>query len=164
MNIFDRCRYLLITGFGLGLAPFAPGTFGTLAGLLPAVLLPLWFEGPALIIALWSLAALLFAFGCAQTAFTARVFAKPDPGAFVLDEVVGYLVAIALYASVVGEPSALAHAIGFFMFRVFDILKPPPVGRLEEYPGAFGIMIDDVAAGLYAGGLLVLTQALGLIA
>ncbi|MHC5066047.1 MAG: phosphatidylglycerophosphatase A family protein [Planctomycetota bacterium] len=164
MNILDRCRFLLITGFGLGLVPFAPGTFGTLAGLLPAVLLPLWFEGIGLIIALWALAGLLFAFGCAQTAFSLRVFAKPDPGAFVLDEVVGYLVAAALYVSIAGEASPAAHAIGFFMFRVFDILKPPPIGRLEEYPGAFGIMIDDVAAGLYAGGLLALTQALGVIA
>ena len=164
MSILDRCRFLLITGFGLGLAPVAPGTFGTLVGLLPAMLLPLWFAGTTLLITLWSLAGILFAFGCAQTAFTERVFAKPDPGAFVLDEVVGYLVAIALYTSIAGVPSPAAHAICFFLFRIFDILKPPPVSRLEECPGAFGIMIDDVAAGLYAGGLLALAQALGVIA
>ncbi len=164
MSILDRSRYLLITGFGLGLVPFAPGTFGTLAGVLPAALMPIWFTGAAQVIALWVLAAILLAFGCAQSGFTARVFAKPDPGSFVLDEVVGYLVAIALYASFAGDPTPLAQGLCFLLFRFFDIFKPPPIGRLEELPGAYGIMIDDLVAGLYAGGLLALTQGLGVIA
>lgn len=163
MSILDRCRYLLITGFGLGLTPFAPGTFGTLAGVLPAALMPVWFSGPDLAIALWILAGVLLAFGCAQSSFTARTFATPDPDCFVLDEVVGYLVAIALYASFAGDPTPLAQGLCFLLFRFFDIFKPPPIKRLEELPGAFGIMIDDVVAGFYAGGLLAITQGLGVI-
>ena len=75
-----------------------------------------------------------------------RTFAGKDPGAFVLDEIVGYLLALAIYVAVRGDPTVLAHAACFFFFRAFDVLKTYPANRLEQLPGAPGIMLDDVAA------------------
>lgn len=161
MSIGDRLRYVLVTGCGLGLAPVASGTFGTVAGVVPAVLIAYGVPEHAPLV-LWLLAAGLLGFGCAQTAFTARVFGKKDPGAFVLDEVVGYLVTVAIFLTVVGPLGPTGFAVAFFAFRAFDILKVQPAKRLEELPGAAGIMLDDVAAGVWAGLLLVLVHTLGI--
>ena len=163
MSSGDRLRFVLVTGFGLGLAPVAPGTFGTLAGVVPAVLIGLALHGRELAIGLWVLAGVLLAFGCAQTDFSRRTFHKEDPGPFVLDEVVGYLVTVAVYATLCGDVSPTAHAVAFLAFRAFDVVKPPPCRRLEELHGAAGIMLDDVAAGLYAGAVVVFANLLGLL-
>ena len=125
MSSGDRLRFVLVTGFGLGLAPVAPGTFGTLAGVVPAVLIGLALHGRELAIGLWVLAGVLLAFGCAQTDFSRRTFHKEDPGPFVLDEVVGYLVTVAVYATLCGDVSPTAHAVAFLAFRAFDVVKPP---------------------------------------
>jgi phosphatidylglycerophosphatase A len=70
----------------------------------------------------------------------------------VLDEVVGYLVTLLTYALVRGVmPDAFGHLAAFFAFRVFDVLKPQPARKLEDLPGAWGIMVDDQMAGIYAG-------------
>lgn len=151
MSMTDRLRWLLITSFGLGCSPWAPGTVGTLGGVLLAISLQwLWPEHH-----LWAwgiAAAVLFAFGCAQTRFVARTWTKEDPGAFVLDEVVGYLVTVLVYALLAGAAvGATAHMVAFFAFRAFDVLKIEPARKLEDLPGAFGIMADDPMAGVYAG-------------
>jgi phosphatidylglycerophosphatase A len=92
----------------------------------------------------------------------ARVIGGEDPGLFVLDEVVGYVVTVAIAASLLGRlPDGLDHAAAFVAFRVFDVLKLPPARQLEDLPGAWGIMADDVAAGVQAG--LVLWLALPLV-
>jgi|RhiMethySRZTD1v2_1073278.scaffolds.fasta_scaffold465339_2 phosphatidylglycerophosphatase A len=152
MSVVDRLRWLLITSGGLGLAPVAPGTFGTLGGVLLAVVLQAsvapgalgpWLAGTALV---------LLAFGCTQGAFSKRVFQCEDPGPFVLDEVVGYLVTVAIVTFVRhGPPTPWQHAAAFLAFRACDVVKPPPARRLEELPGGPGIMLDDFAAGIYAG-------------
>jgi len=153
----DRLRFLLVTSGGLGLSPVVPGTVGTAGGVVLALLLQVALEGTALTVALWAVSLVLLLIGCRMTAFVGRAFAGKDPGPFVLDEVVGYLIAVALYTTLRGPPDAVGHALCFFLFRVFDILKIQPAKRLEELPGAVGIMLDDVAAGLYAGiGVLVL--------
>ncbi len=155
MRVGDRVRFWLVTCFGLGLAPVAPGTFGTLGGVLLAVCLHALLAPAALVPAFWAVSAVLLAVGCRLGSFTARTFKTEDPQAFVLDEVVGYMVAMALYASFRGEPSPTAYAVGFLAFRFFDIFKLQPARRLEELPGAYGIMADDVVAGVYAGVVLV---------
>ena len=161
-SVIDWFHFLLITSFGLGLAPVASGTFGTLGGVVLAVVgqlllddgvQPVWM----LPVALWGAAAVLLAYGCAQSAFTARTFPRKDPGPFVLDEVVGYLVTVALYTSIQGAPTIGGHVVAFLVFRFFDIAKIQPAKRLEGLPGAPGVMLDDVAAGVYAG--LVMTLA-----
>lgn len=154
MNAVDRLRWLLITWFGLGCSPWAPGTIGTLGGVVLGVMLQALMPGHAVLA--WSVAAvLLFAFGCAQSAYVARTWPKEDPGQFVLDEVVGYLVTLIVYALLAGKlPTPLAHAGAFFAFRAFDVLKIEPARRLEDLPGAVGIMADDQVAGAYAGLVL----------
>ncbi|MFO1077544.1 MAG: phosphatidylglycerophosphatase A [Planctomycetota bacterium] len=150
MGPVDRLRWCLITSFGLGLSPVAPGTVGTLGGVALAVGLQAAFPEHALVA--WSIAAaVLFVFGCTQSAFVARTWPKEDPGQFVLDEVVGYLVTMMVYVLLRGNPDAFAHMAAFFAFRAFDVLKIQPARKLEDLPGALGIMADDQMAGVYAG-------------
>ena len=162
MNAIDRVRWLLITGGGLGLSPFAPGTVGTLGGVVLAVVLQ--WAWPEHVVLPWSIAAvLLFAFGCTQSAFVARAWPKEDPGQFVLDEVVGYLVTVLVYALLRCPPDAFGHMAAFFAFRAFDVLKIQPARKLEDLPGAVGIMADDQMAGVYAGlSLWLVLPLLGL--
>lgn len=151
MNFVDRCRWCLITSFGLGCSPWAPGTVGTLGGVVLAIALQWALPGHTLWA--WGIAALcLFVWGCTQSAFVARTWPKEDPGQFVLDEVVGYLVTVLVYAWIAQVPvSATAHMVAFFAFRGFDVLKIQPARKLEDLPGALGIMADDQMAGVYAG-------------
>jgi len=158
----DRLDWLLLTACGLGAAPVAPGTFGTLGGVVPAVILGALLDGAPLALTLSGLAAVLFVLGCTRTAAIRRLFGTEDPGAVVLDEVVGYLVVIALDTVIHGRPLPWTHALAFAAFRVFDVLKPPPVRRVEELPGAFGVMADDVIAAVYAALVLTLLHAIGL--
>ena len=160
MSIADRARWLLITSGGLGCSPWAPGTVGTLGGVVLGVTLQWLFPAHALLA--WGIAALvLFVWGCSQTKFVARTWPKEDPGHFVLDEVVGYLVTLLVYALLAQQPvSPLAHVGAFFAFRVFDVLKIQPARKLEDLPGAVGIMADDQMAGAYAGVVLWLTLPL----
>lgn len=159
MGPVDRLRWCLITSFGLGLSPVAPGTVGTLGGVALGVgLQAIWPEHAVLA---WSIAAaVLFVFGCTQSAFVARTWPKEDPGQFVLDEVVGYLVTMIVYVLLRGTPDAFAHMAAFFAFRVFDVLKIQPARKLEDLPGAWGIMADDQMAGVYAGLAMWLTVPL----
>lgn len=151
MSIADRFRWLLITSGGLGCSPFAPGTVGTLGGVLLAVSLQ-WALPDHTLMAWGIAAAVLFVWGCRQSDFVARTWPKEDPGHFVLDEVVGYLVTVLVYALFAGHlPGAAAHVVAFFAFRGFDVLKIQPARKLEDLPGAFGIMADDQMAGVYAG-------------
>lgn len=150
MSLADRLRFLVITSGGLGLSPVMPGTVGTLGGVLLAVTLQ-WAAPQHCIAAWWIAAAVLFVFGCSQSAFVARTWPKEDPGAFVLDEVVGYLVTVGVYALLRQPPDANGHMAAFFAFRVFDVWKLQPARKLEDLPGALGIMADDQMAGVYAG-------------
>ncbi|MHC5071526.1 MAG: phosphatidylglycerophosphatase A, partial [Planctomycetota bacterium] len=111
MTIVDRILYVLITGFGTGLAPVASGTFGTIPAVVLAVVLQIWWQGPQLALILFVLAAVLLALGCSTSGFVERIFEGKDPGAFVLDEIVGYLLALGMIALVMKQgPSPWAHA------------------------------------------------------
>lgn len=134
---------LLATWFGSGLARRAPGTWGSLAA-LPFAAVIHWLGGG------WALLAaslLVFALGLAVSGVYARAGDDPDPGAVVIDEVAGQWLTLA--------PLCLSwesYAFGFLLFRAFDISKLWPVSLVEaRFGGAFGIMADDMVAGLYAG-------------
>jgi phosphatidylglycerophosphatase A len=163
MSIVDRLRWLLLNGFGLGLVPVAPGTFGTLTGVVIGAILCALLDGAALTWTLGGLAAGLLAFGVTQTAFAERVFPGDDPQQIVLDEVIGYLAALALFAGLAGHPTPVVQAAAFVAFRAFDVLKVPPANRLEELPGMPGVMLDDVAAGVWTGAALLAGRALGFL-
>ena len=137
--------HFLALGFGSGLIPWAPGTWGTLAA-IPLYLLLAQLSLP------WYLLAVLLAFavGVYLCDVTARDAGVHDHPAIVWDEVVGYLITMA--AVPLGWQWVLA---GFVWFRVFDIVKPWPISLLDRYvKGGFGIMIDDVLAGLFALGAM----------
>jgi phosphatidylglycerophosphatase A len=151
---------ILGSGLGLGRIPLAPGTwgsFGTIA-VFNAVfgvagqfdgLLPLHGRDPALLMgAVVLVIVVLFWIGRALGDRAERDWGRVDPGPFVLDEVVGQLIALIPLAGAPAEPLMLL--VAFMGFRFCDILKPPPCRRLEALPGGLGIMADDVAAGLIA--------------
>ncbi len=156
MSIPDRALYILITGFGTGLAPVASGTFGTLPAVVVGAVLQIWWQGQDLAWILGGLSLIFLLIGCSTSKFVLRVFKSKDPKPFVLDEIVGYFIALGMIAAVVeGGPSPTAHALCFFFFRLFDVLKPAPARQLEALPGAYGIMMDDVFAGIYAGLVVI---------
>lgn len=151
----DGALFVLVTACGLGLFPVAPGTVGTLGGVAVAVGAQLLWRDTVLALVLAALALVLLAVGCATSAFVARRFAGKDPSAFVLDEVVGHLLCVALATAVYGSLALAGHAAAFLLFRAFDVLKVPPARQLERLAGAPGIMLDDVAAGILAGACLI---------
>jgi phosphatidylglycerophosphatase A len=145
---FSHPAHVVALGFGAGLAPFAPGTAGTAAawpvGWLLAGMHPL--SGLALI-------AVLFALGVWACELTGRHLGVPDHGSMVWDEIVAFLLILAIV------PRSFAwQAAAFALFRLFDIAKPPPIRWFERrYRGGFGVMFDDIIAAGYA--LLVLAAA-----
>jgi phosphatidylglycerophosphatase A len=138
--------HFIALGFGAGLSPHAPGTFGTLVAIPIAALL--WaYAGDAAFIAA---VGLLFALGVWAAAVTGRDLGVPDHGAIVWDEVVAFL--LVLYF--VGD-DPLRIAFAFALFRFFDIVKPPPIRQLDAaLKNGFGVMADDILAAGYT--LLVL--------
>lgn len=144
--------HLIAFGFGAGLSPKGPGTVGTL------VALPFWFlmqslPWPAYIAA----CAVLFAFGCWVCGVSARRLGVHDHGGIVFDEIVGMLVTLLplLVAGSAAPSSPWWLLAGFVLFRAFDILKPWPIGWVDaRVKGGFGIMVDDLIAGLMAAACL----------
>ena len=124
-----------------GYFPVAPGTVGSAAGLV--FYLAVWWSGSAVVEA--GLIGVLFALGVWAGTTAERYFGGIDPGPIVLDEVVGMLITLAFIP--VGMPGAIA---GFFLFRLFDIIKPFPARRLERLHGGLGVMADDAMAAVYA--------------
>ena len=149
---------LIATFFGIGRLRPGPGTWGSAATmLLWAVLADLVAPSLRTPLAI-TLAAAVVLIGIPAATRVARGAGIKDPQFVVIDEVAGQLVA--LIAVPLGWKSFLA---GFILFRVFDILKPPPVRQLEAIPEGAGIVLDDVAAGLYALGIMHLLLHFGLL-
>jgi phosphatidylglycerophosphatase A len=133
---------LLATWFGVGLLPKAPGTYASLAALPCAWLIHAYAGAGGLALA----AAAVAATGCWATAIFVRDGGLADPPAVVVDEVVGQWLAL-----LAAPPVWWAYALAFALFRFFDIAKPWPVSWAERaFPGAWGVMLDDVVAGAYA--------------
>lgn len=139
---------MLGTGLGIGFVPVMPGTFGSVLGVLLAWALGMsgWPIGVR-----FFLEGLILAAGIPICERAARFFGRPDPGSVVYDEIAALPLVFLSVPLAFSTPLALpAVVLGFTWFRVFDITKPWPVHRLERLPGGLGIMIDDVAAALYA--------------
>ena len=144
MAVADRAATLVATAFGAGYSPIAPGTAGSLVGL--ALFWPLQLAAPW--VQLLVTVAAYFA-GVAASTRLAQRLGRKDPGAAVVDEVVG------MWLSLLFLPFTPATAAaGFLLFRVLDVFKPYPARQLESLPGGWGIMTDDVMAGVYANLLL----------
>lgn len=133
---------------GLGYAPFASGTVGTLAGIPIFLLISGW---PWWLFLLSFSTLLLFSFWAADAA--GQIYGVADDGRIVIDELVGYLVTVAFLPW-----SWSAAILGFFWFRLFDIVKPPPADWFDKnLKHGVGVVLDDVAAGIYAAIALRLT-------
>jgi phosphatidylglycerophosphatase A len=139
--LFRRPAHFLALGFGSGLAPFAPGTFGTLVAIPIAAVLRVYASDVVFVACI----VLLFALGVWACDVTSRDLGVADHGSIVIDEVVAFL--IVLYF-VGGDP--LRQAFAFLLFRVFDIAKPPPIRQVDAtLKNGFGVMLDDVLAAAY---------------
>jgi len=149
-------KLTLGTLFGIGRLPVAPGTWGSLAT-LPIVFLIGWSAGIYAI-------ALLFIFSCVLSLWCAPAaeekFGK-DPSQFILDELAGQSV-VFLVTDFSAPPLQIITVLlsGFILFRVFDIMKPLGINALQKLPGKFGILADDILAGIYALVLLELGTTL----
>ncbi len=139
-------------GFGSGLIKPAPGTWGTLAAVPLYCLLMQFIAGDTL--AYLAVIVVSFVIGIYLCGKTAADVGVHDHGAIVWDEIVGFLITMAVV------PASWTNIIlGFILFRIFDILKPWPIKLLDQHVhGGFGIMIDDVLAGIFAWVLLYLAQ------
>ena len=140
----------IATALGTGYIPFAPGTLGSVVGLL------LWWALPASPIVQGAAIVLLFAIGSWSGSVAERHFGKADPGQVVIDEVMGML--ITLFLNPVGWLGALG---AFLLFRIADVIKPFPADRLESLHGGVGVMADDAMAAIYANLVLRAALALG---
>jgi len=151
----------LATAGGAGYAPIAPGTFGSMVGVVV-----FWFVVPIGPIAVAVAAAVASALGVWAAGEAERLYAKKDDGRIVIDEVAGQLVTLLPLAALAGPDQArgpLPLLAGFLIFRGFDIAKPGPVLWAERnFPGGQGVMYDDLVAGaLSAGVMTVLILLLG---
>jgi len=131
---------IIATFFYVGLIPLGPGTFGTLAAI--PLFYALSFTPLYLYLAITVLIVLISVWA---STVAEEIFNKTDPGQVVADEVCGFLVTMILV-----PPTISNIFLGFLLFRFFDITKPYPVRKFEILPGGWGIVIDDVAAGVYA--------------
>jgi phosphatidylglycerophosphatase A len=145
--VMRRLARFAATGFGVGRIPVAPGTFGTLLA-IPVYLMTLaWGSGMYVL-----LVAVMFVAGVWFCRVAVADLADPDPSAVVWDEIVGYLVTMFL-----APPGWVWLVVGFVLFRLFDIWKPFPIRYLERrLGGGWGVMVDDVLAGIYAWSALQL--------
>ena len=159
-----RLARFLSTGLGVGYGPVMPGTYGSALGVglylaLAHCASPL--PHPRMLLAL--VAAIFALFSIWVVSIALRGFAVKDPQEIVLDEVAGQLVTLVPLPLVYASPRShwLAVLAGFLLFRIFDALKPYPIWKFERLPGAWGVVVDDLAAGLLAAVVLVALNWLG---
>ncbi len=137
----DKLILFIATGFGSGYLPFAPGTWGSLVALpihfLLIMLVPQYY---------WLGLGIIFVIAVSTAGSAEKIFDRKDPGAVVIDEIIGMLIAL------IGAPATpLAWGSAFLLFRLFDIWKPFPASWVDRHlNGGLGIVLDDVIAGGYA--------------
>jgi len=131
----------------------APGTAGSLVGLaLVVALRQTSLDRAALAAWMAALAAVIFVLGVWSAGKAEKAFGRVDPGQVVIDEVMGQIITFIATPRI----SRVGLIAGFILFRIFDIIKPFPARRCERFPGGWGIMLDDGAAGLYSLVALVI--------
>jgi phosphatidylglycerophosphatase A len=146
--------WLLATWFGVGKFPWGPGTAGSLAALIIAYVLRTYLgfgRIPLLLLICGLTLPSIWAAGR-----TARDQGKADPGMVVVDEVLGQWIVLLGAAA----ESWIVYLVAFVLFRLFDIWKPGPIRKLEALPGGFGIIADDMGAGILGALLLWLGRSL----
>ncbi len=143
----NRLARIISTGFGVGYFPVAPGTMGALA-----ISIVYWLSPNISLLYFIIIISLLIALGIySATIIEKEIKSKlgpekgKDPGLIVIDEIIGMLIAL------IALPKTKIFLIwAFILFRIFDIVKPYPARQMEKFPGGWGIVFDDVIAGIYA--------------
>jgi phosphatidylglycerophosphatase A len=149
---------LVATFFGVGRLKPGPGTWGSLATVAVWAVVSHFLPNSWLIPVNIALALLAVAVGIPAATHVARASGLKDPQFVVIDETAGQLITL------IGAPLAWKSFLaGFILFRAFDIVKPPPVRQLERLPEGTGIVVDDVAAGLYGLAVMQLLLHFGLL-
>jgi phosphatidylglycerophosphatase A len=141
----NRFFLIIATGFGVGYSPVAPGTLGTL------VAIPIYYFLSDIPSPLYEITLIGFFFLSVWISENAQIFfGKKDDQRIVIDEIIGFLI------TMLWIPKTTRFIIiGFILFRFFDILKPIPIRRIErKFRGGFGVVLDDVVAGVYANIIL----------
>ena len=148
-GFLDRLAVLIATVFGVGFAPLAPGTVASVVTVIFLGLFP--FSRAGLVVFL----VLVVVIGTWAAHRAERVIGGKDPGAIVIDEVAG------MTLSVIAFPlTTEVLAAGLALFRVFDVVKPPPARESQRITGGVGVMIDDLIAGLYALAIIAVSRRL----
>lgn len=145
--MYERFVRVAATGLGSGLSPLAPGTAGTLVG-VPVYMVFGRFPWPV-----YLLTVVAFSFFAVYVSREAeRIYHEKDPPRIVIDEIAGFQVAMFLVT-----PTLSHVVVGFILFRLFDIIKPFPIRLCErKFPGGYGVVADDIVAGVYANIILLL--------
>ena len=154
-QVYSNPIYFLAYGFGSGLVPRAPGTAGTLVGVIVYVLLTPFSDW-----LYWLITAVLFAVGVFVCGYTSRKLGVEDPGEANWDELVGYLATMAVMPNaLLARGGWLWVVLGFALFRAFDIFKPWPIRWFDRnIGGGFGIMLDDLIAAIPAAATLYILR------
>ena len=143
----------IATGLGAGYFPVAPGTAGSAVGLaLVIALRQTSLDSARLAASLGALSGLIFVLGVRAAGKAEKAFGRVDPGQVVIDEVAGQVITFVATPRI----SWIGLIAGFVLFRFFDVVKPFPARRAERFRGGWGIMLDDVVAGLYSMAALVI--------
>ncbi len=143
--ILSAPGHFISLGFGTGLSPVAPGTVGTVVGLPLFLLVQLFPLGVQI-----ALVVALFVFGCYICDITGQALGVPDHGGIVWDEIVAYCMVLMTVPQ-----GWLWWLAAFVAFRIFDILKPAPIGWFDRrFKNGFGVMVDDLLAAFYAIAVL----------
>lgn len=146
----DDYLALALATWGVGYLPLMPGTFGSLVGVGLFLVLVQMTGGVVRIGAVLISVIAVTIGGIWAATRTEKVMNRKDPGIIVVDEVAGQLLALLPLTFLTRNPPLLAVMVSFTLFRCFDIVKPYPLRRLEGLGGGFGVMCDDLVAGVYA--------------
>ena len=150
----DRVAYALATGLGVGFLPFAPGTAGSLEGVaIYLAIVALNLGTTSSLITLVVTIVILLCAGVWASSRICEVTGLSDLQSIVIDEIAGQLIAL-IPLAMSPSISIRGFIIGFGLFRIFDIFKPYPIGKLEKLHGGLGVMADDALAGVYGALLL----------
>jgi len=140
----NRFLLLLATGFGAGFSPVVPGTAGTI------VAVPIYYFLSHILSPAYEITLVAFFFLSVFVSEKAEQYwGKKDDRRIVIDEIMGFFITMLWVPK-----TALMIIAGFLLFRFFDIVKPPPIRRLEKVNGGYGVVLDDVLAGVYANIVL----------
>ena len=154
-------KELYLSFFFLGRAPIAPGTFGTLGSALLAFLVT-YYLGSNAGYALLILIPIMYYFGLILAPWAEKKYGD-DPGIYVLDEVIGYLIIVASLNIIQFSMENNIWFLSFILFRIFDVVKLWPARNLEKLHGGHGILLDDVAAGFQTLFTILLLDHFNLI-